>query len=495
LSGFDPRRGLHYFGSPRAESRETKSGDFRNGPCLGRNRAQLVLDVLSCGDCSVHGHGGEPTVNIAEIIAWKRDGGELSSEQIAWFVDKFASGEIADAQMSALAMAIFFRDMTIDETIQLTSSMLHSGKPLEWPESDRPKLDKHSTGGIGDKISLPLAPVWAALGVDVPMISGRGLGPTGGTLDKLESIPGFQVHLSREAMVEIVRKVGCVIVSASHDFAPADKKLYALRDVTGTVASIPLITASILSKKLSEGLDALVMDIKWGSGAFMKQRGKALELANRIVAVARELGTPTRAILTDMNQPIGRMIGNACEVQESLDVLAGGGPADTRELTMVLATHGLLSVGLETQWADAWRKVETVLNNGAAREKFAAMVHAQGGQLNQFRDSFERVPVLAPVDGWIQRFDCEKFGYAIIEMGGGRKQASDKLDYRCGIELLVEVGHKVERGQPLLHLLDHPRPSPRVLEILTQAIVIGEEPPVISTGEAPWMLVEQNETE
>ncbi len=433
-------------------------------------------------------------MNIAEIIAWKRDGGELSADQIAWVVDKFARGEIADAQMSALAMAIFFQDMTIEETIQLTSSMLHSGKPLVWPGSDRPKLDKHSTGGIGDKISLPLAPVWAALGIDVPMISGRGLGPTGGTLDKLESIPGFQVNLSREAMVNVVREVGCVIVSASSDFAPADKRLYALRDVTGTVASIPLITASILSKKLSEGLDALVMDIKWGSGAFMKQRSKALELANRIVAVARQLGTPTRAILTDMNQPIGRMIGNACEVDESLDILEGHGPSDTRELTMVLATHGLLSVGFESQWATAWRQVETVLANGAAREKFAAMVRAQHGDLNQFQRSFQRVPFVATVDGWIQRFDCEKFGYAIIEMGGGRKQATDLLDYRCGIELLVEVGNKVERGQPLLHVLDHPQPSARVLEILQQAIIITQEPPVLSTGEAPWMLVEQNES-
>ncbi|MDP1563705.1 MAG: thymidine phosphorylase [Pirellulaceae bacterium] len=433
-------------------------------------------------------------MNIAEIIAWKRDGEELSAQQIAWVVDQFAHGKIADAQMSALAMAIFFQDMTIDETIQLTSSMLHSGKRLTWPDSDRPKLDKHSTGGIGDKISLPLAPVWAALGIDVPMISGRGLGPTGGTLDKLESIPGFQVNLSREAMVKVVRAVGCVIVSASDDFAPADKRLYALRDVTGTVASIPLITASILSKKLSEGLDALIMDIKWGSGAFMKQRAKALELANRIVAVARQLGTPTRAILTDMNQPIGRMIGNACEVHEALEILEGCGPADTRELTMVLATHGLLSVGLETQWASAWRQVEMVLDNGAAREKFSEMVRAQEGDLNQFNRSFQRYPIVAPVDGWIQRFDCEKFGYAIIEMGGGRKQASDQLDFRCGIELLVEVGNKIQRGQPLLYLLDHPQPSARVLEILQQAIFITEHPPVSSTGEAPWLLVEQNET-
>jgi len=430
-------------------------------------------------------------VNIAEIIASKRDGGALSSTQIDWVVTEFARGQVSDAQMSALAMAIFFQDMSIDETIQLTAAMLHSGRPLQWPAtSDRPKLDKHSTGGIGDKISLPLAPLWAALGIDVPMISGRGLGPTGGTLDKLESIPGLQVNLDRETMMRLVDEIGCVIVSASAEFAPADKKLYALRDVTGTVASIPLITASILSKKLSESLDALIMDIKWGSGAFMKQRSQALRLADRLVAVATQLGTPTRAILTDMNQPLGRMIGNGCEVSESLDVLEGSGPADTRELTLVLATHGLLSVGLESHWATAWKRVEQALDSGAAREKFAAMVHAQGGRLEDFAREFARQPYTASQTGWVHSFDCEKFGYAIIEMGGGRKQATDRLDYRCGLELLVEIGDPVEVGQPLLNFLDYPRPAPPVLELLRQAIQISAEPPVVSSGEATWMLVE-----
>lgn len=434
-------------------------------------------------------------MNIAEIIAGKRDGAALTAAQIEWVVTEFAGGRISDAQMSALAMAIFFQDMSIEETLHLTSAMLHSGRPLQWPPaSDRPKLDKHSTGGIGDKISLPLAPLWAALGIDVPMISGRGLGPTGGTLDKLESIPGFQVQLDRQSMLRIVDQVGCVIVSASDEFAPADKKLYALRDVTGTVASIPLITASILSKKLSESLDALIMDIKWGSGAFMKQRAQALRLADRLVAVAQALGTPTRAILTDMNQPLGRMIGNACEVVEALEVLAGGGPADTRELTLVLATHGLLSVGLETQWATAWKRAAAALDSGDAQEKFAAMVHAQGGRLEDFARQFTRHPFVATQAGWIHSFDCEKFGYAIIEMGGGRKQASDRLDYRCGLELLVEVGDRVEPGQPLLNFLDHPHPAPRVLELLQQAIHCSAEPPKPASGEAPWILVEHKIT-
>lgn len=429
-------------------------------------------------------------MNMAEIIAWKRDGRELSGEEIKWVVEQFSAGGVSDAQMSALAMAIFFRDMTLPETMQLTQSMLESGVPLVWPEGDRPKLDKHSTGGIGDKISLILAPLWAALGIDVPMISGRGLGPTGGTLDKLESIPGFNVSLSRDSMIRVVRDVGCAIVSASDQFAPADKKLYALRDVTGTVASIPLITASILSKKLSEGLNALVMDIKWGSGAFMKERAMAVSLANRIVSVASALGVRTRAVLSDMNRPLGRMIGNACEVWESLEIMKGRGPSDVRELTLFLATHGLLALQLETQWASAWTRVQEALDNGAALEKFAAMVQAQGGNVDDFQENFKRVPWVGQTDGWIQRFDCEKFGYAVIEMGGGRKQPQDRLDYRPGIELLVEVGQRVERGQPLLYVLEHETLTPRLGKLLQEAIVVGDAPPPATTGEAPWMLID-----
>jgi len=428
-------------------------------------------------------------MNIAEIIAWKRDGRELSPDQISWVISEFSHGRLADSQMSALAMAIFFRDMTLSETLALTRSMLNSGQPLVWPPGDRPKLDKHSTGGIGDKISLVLAPLWAALGVDVPMISGRGLGPTGGTLDKLESIPGFRVNLTREEMVTAVQSVGCAIVSASDDFAPADKRLYALRDVTGTIASIPLITASILSKKLSEGLDALIMDVKWGSGAFMRQRSQALELADRIVAVAGELGVPTRAILSDMNQPLGHMIGNACEVAESLAVLAGQGPREVRELTMFLATHGLLSLRLETQWAAAHQRVQNALDSGAAYEKFAAMIQQQGGRLGEFEPKFSRTPLHASAGGWLQRFDCEQFGYAIIEMGGGRKQVNDCLDYRCGIELLVRVGQPIEVGQPVVNLLDHPQPSRRVCQIIERAVVVEPVPPRRPAGESPWVLV------
>jgi len=430
-------------------------------------------------------------MNIAEIIAQKRDGGSLSSPQIRWAIQEFSSGRISDAQMSALAMAIFFRDMSLDETIDLTEAMLRSGTPLTWPASSRPKLDKHSTGGIGDKISLPLAPLWAALDIEVPMISGRGLGPTGGTLDKLESIPGFQVNMSRERMVSVVREVGCVIVGASDDFAPADKKLYALRDVTGTVSSIPLITASILSKKLSEGLDGLIMDVKWGSGAFMKQREKALALADRLAAVAKYLGVPTRAILTDMNRPLGRMIGNACEVQESLDVLAGGGPEDVRNLTLVLATHGLLALQLETQWAAAWERCCRALDGGHAMEKFAAMVRAQDGDLSSFNGNFSRQDFGADQAGFVQRFQTDKFGYAVIEMGGGRRQVDDVLNHRPGLELLVQVGDQVERGQPLLAILDHRKPSPRLEQLLREAIVIGPTPPAASSGEAAWVLVEQ----
>lgn len=416
-------------------------------------------------------------MNIAQIIAHKRDGGELSRSQIEWVVENFTSAVIDDAQMSALAMAIFFRDMTLDETTDLTRAMIQSGQPLTWPRTTtgRPKLDKHSTGGIGDKISLPLAPLLAALGMDVPMISGRGLGPTGGTLDKLESIPGFNVNLDRSAFVKTVESVGCAIVSASPEFAPADKKLYALRDVTGTVPSIPLITASILSKKLSEGLDGLVMDVKWGSGAFMKTKPQAQALAQRIVRVSQSLGVPTRALLTDMNRPLGKMIGNACEVQESLDVLQGGGPADVRQLTLILAAHSLLALEMESDFETALTRATKVLDSGVANEKFFAMVNAQGGDLSAFDSSFERSPVLAQKSGVVQAFEAENLGYAVIEMGGGRRQKSDRLNLRCGLEMAVDVGDKIESGQPWVYLLNCKQPQAAVIQCLEQSIVIGDQ--------------------
>ncbi len=284
-------------------------------------------------------------MNPVEIIARKRDGHALSVGEIHHMIRGFAVGDVADAQMSALAMAILLNGMSTEETLDLTQAMLLSGQTLEWPNDGIPRVDKHSTGGIGDKISLILAPLLACCDLQVPMISGRGLGPTGGTLDKLESIPGFRTDLSLHETHVVVRDVGCVITGASPEIAPADRKLYALRDVTGTVPSIPLITASIMSKKLAEGLDALVLDVKVGSGAFMKTLGDARTLARLMVAVGHGMGTSTTAIITDMQQPLGRMVGNTLEVAETIDVLQGGGPRDVVELTLALGSELLMTSG------------------------------------------------------------------------------------------------------------------------------------------------------
>ena len=267
-------------------------------------------------------------MNASFLIAKKRDGGELSAEEIAWLVHGYVAGHVPDYQKAAWAMAVYLRGMTVAETAALTEAMLHSGRTLTWPAGGLPKVDKHSTGGIGDKVSLVLAPLLACCGVQVPMISGRGLGATGGTLDKLESIPGFRTDLSIDEMRRMLAEGGCFITGTTHDLVPADRKLYALRDVTGTVPSIPLITASIMSKKLAEGLDALVLDVKFGSGAFMKTLAEARQLAESLVATGKQMGVPTTALLTDMGQPLGRMAGNAVEVNETVTALQGNGPAD-----------------------------------------------------------------------------------------------------------------------------------------------------------------------
>jgi pyrimidine-nucleoside phosphorylase len=281
-------------------------------------------------------------MNVVHLISKKRDGGELADYEIGAIIDGYVRGDVHDYQMSAWAMAVFLRGMTVAETAALTEAMLQSGVTFQWPAGEAPKVDKHSTGGIGDKVSLPLAPLLACCGVHVPMISGRGLGATGGTLDKLEAIPGFRTNLSTEEMQAVCRRVGCVISGATADLVPADRKLYALRDVTGTVPSIPLITASIMSKKLAEGLDALVLDVKHGSGAFMKTLDQARELARSMVNTGHRMGVPTTALVTDMNQPLGRMAGNAVEVIESIDVLRGTGPADLVEVTLELGAELLV---------------------------------------------------------------------------------------------------------------------------------------------------------
>lgn len=388
-------------------------------------------------------------MNVAQIIATKRDGLELSAEQIDFLVSGYAAQRIEDYQLAAWAMAVYFQGMTERETFQLTRSMLHSGKPLSWPQG-RPKVDKHSTGGIGDKTSIPLAPILAECGVDVPMISGRGLGPTGGTLDKLESIAGFRTDLTNAEIQAIVGNVGCVITGASSEIAPADKRLYALRDVTGTVPAVPLITASILSKKLSEGLDALILDVKWGNGAFMKTRERAKTLACSLVRVATLMGVSTRALITDMNRPLGRMIGNGLEIDESLEILAGAGPADSRELTIRLGAELLVLAGTQPDLTAATAAMNRVIASGKARECFEKMVRAQGGDLKQGYSKPKPRELRADRTAYLGAIDCERLGLAVIEMGGGRKALGDKVDPGVGIEMLCQVGQQVSAGEPIL---------------------------------------------
>jgi pyrimidine-nucleoside phosphorylase len=386
----------------------------------------------------------------AKTIALKRDGGQLSPEQLAEFVQGYVSGAIPDYQMAALAMAIFLRGMTLEETVCLTQKMLDSGHRLPR-HGDALRVDKHSTGGLGDKVSLVLAPLLACLDFHIPMISGRGLGITGGTLDKLESIPGFRTNLDSAEIATTLAKVGCVICGTTAEIAPADRKLYALRDVTATVESVPLITASILSKKLAESLDALVLDVKVGSGALMPTLDAARRLANTLVSVANRLGVRTTALLTNMDEPLGRMVGNAVEVQEAVDTLQGGGPRDLRELTLALASELMVGTGVAECADEARRQLAAQLDQGFAYERFVAMVAAQGGRLSldTLTPSHE---VTAVRSGYVSRIDGRALGDVLIELGGGRKRMTDPIDHRVGLELLVRVGDSVQSGMPLMRV-------------------------------------------
>jgi len=415
-------------------------------------------------------------VNPSQIIARKRDGAALSREEIAAIVRGHVAGELPDYQMSALAMAIYHRGMDDAETTALTEEMLRSGKVLEASDTSR-RVDKHSTGGIGDKSSLILAPLLACCGLQVPMISGRGLGATGGTLDKLESIRGFRTDLSLDEIRDVVERVGCVITGATHELVPADRKLYALRDVTGTVESIPLISASIMSKKLAESLSALVLDVKFGSGAFMKSKDDARRLARSMVAVGRRMGVETRALLTDMNQPNGRLAGNAVEVDESLEVLAGRGPEDLREVTIALAAEVLLIKQSAATPEQARSTLLSHLSSGRAMSKFREMVEAQRGDLDAPRPRAAKSTVTAAADGFVAAMDVEKLGWAIIEMGGGRKQVGDAIDHSVGIEMLVRLGDRIERGQPLVNIFAHQGLQESAARQIEQAIQIAPEPP------------------
>ena len=415
-------------------------------------------------------------MKAAQIIARKRDGQELTTEQIESFVAGYTDGSIPDYQMSALAMAICINGMQPAEIAALTAAMLHSGVTIDWQNSDVAKVDKHSTGGIGDKVSLILAPLLACCGLQVPMISGRGLGATGGTLDKLESIPGFRTDLSLDEIRRLTEQIGCVITGATAELAPADRKLYALRDVTATIPSIPLITGSIMSKKLAEGLDALVLDVKFGSGAFMKSQTEARQLAESLVAVGTRMNVATTGLLTDMNQPLGRMIGNAVEVDESIDALEGGGPEDLRELTLALGAELLVSTGIQSSTAAATAQLAELLDSGHARQKFQEMVAAQGGDLDAPRRVATASEVLASRDGYVTTVDAERLGEVVIRLGGGRRVMSDSIDHAVGLEMLVRIGDVVQRGQPLMTVLADSDAAMEVRSDLIAAVTIDDGP-------------------
>jgi pyrimidine-nucleoside phosphorylase len=407
-----------------------------------------------------------------DVIARKRDGAVLRDAEIGEFIRGFSRSTIPDYQMAALAMAIFIRGMDSDETESLTRHMLASGASLTW-SSDIPKVDKHSTGGIGDKISLVLTPLLACCGVHVPMLSGRGLGPTGGTLDKLEAIPGYRTDLSLTEIQRQVESIGCVITGTTPELVPADRKLYALRDVTATVESIPLITASIMSKKLAESLQALVLDVKVGTGAFMKTRQAARDLAESMVRVGNRMGVRTMAVLSDMHQPLGRMVGNSVEVDEAIDVLSGAGPPDVRELTFVLADHALRSVGIR----DASRvQLERAIQTGEAFDRFERMVRAQQGDLSATRRRAPEHTLTASRSGIVSSIDGRGLGLAIIALGGGRKIATDPIDHSVGIEILVRIGDHLERNQPIVKIFAGTEAFARVRDMVERAIEIGDDP-------------------
>jgi pyrimidine-nucleoside phosphorylase len=417
------------------------------------------------------------------IIARKRDGHTLTRDEIAAFVRGATDGSWADYQLSAMLMAIFLRGMNPQETADCTRAMMHSGVVTEFKHLKIPKADKHSTGGVGDKVSLHLAPMVAACGVAVPMISGRGLGHTGGTLDKLESIAGFRVTLSLDEYRAQVERLGLCLIGQTRELAPADKRLYALRDVTATVECIPLICASILSKKLAEGTDVLVADVKFGRGAFMHDKADARKLAAAMVEVATAIGTPMRAILTAMDEPLGRAVGNAVEVAESIECLHGRGPADTMEVTFALGEQMLLLAKVAQSQADARAQLERSLTSGAALAKFRAMVAAQGGD-DTVVDDPKRLPqakfsapLLAPAGGWVQGVDAMQVALAVLRLGGGRAKTEDPVDHAVGVTRLVKIGERAEVGMPLclIHANDEAALA-AARAILQGAIRVGPGP-------------------
>ena len=411
--------------------------------------------------------------DAVDVIRIKRDKGQVPEDALRWMVDAYTREYVADSQMAAFAMAVLLNGMTRDEIRVMTDAMIASGERMSFAGLGKPTVDKHSTGGVGDKITLPLAPLVASFGVAVPQLSGRGLGHTGGTLDKLESIPGWRAALSNDEITAQLRGVGAVISAAGTGLAPADKRLYALRDVTGTVEAIPLIASSIMSKKIAEGTGALVLDVKFGGGAFMRDVDMARELARTMVALGTDSGVATTALLTDMNTPLGLTIGNANEVRESVEVLAGGGPADIVELTVALAREMLTLAGQPD--AD----VEKALQNGQAMDAWREMIRAQDGDPDATLPApRETHTVLAPVSGVVTRLDALPFGIAAWRLGAGRARAQDPVIHSAGIDLHAKPGDEVQAGQPLFTLLaDDDKRFARALDALEGAWEIGADAP------------------
>ncbi len=414
--------------------------------------------------------GGIEPFAAVEIIAAKRDRNELTDKQIDWTVDAYTRGVIADEQMSALLMAILLNGMNSREISRWTNAMINSGERMNWSALDRPTADKHSTGGVGDKITLPLAPLVAACGGAVPQLSGRGLGHTGGTLDKLESIPGWRASLSNEEMLKVLQDTGAVICAAGAGLAPADKKLYALRDVTATVEAIPLIASSIMSKKIAEGTSALILDVKTGSGAFMSDPAKAAELARTMVQLGLDAGVKTRALVTAMDVPLGLTAGNALEVRESIEVLAGGGPADVVELTILLAREMIEAAGI------IGKDPAEALQDGSAMDHWKRMIAAQGGDPDaKLPVAREQHVITARESGIMTKMDAMKVGVSAWRLGAGRSKQGEKVQAGAGIEMHAKPGEYIAKGSPLLTLhTDEPARFERAIEILDGAIEIIE---------------------
>ena len=424
-----------------------------------------------------------------EVIQKKRDGRTLSAEEISRFIAGFAQGSVSDAQAAAFAMAIYFRDMSMDERVALTLAMRDSGAVLDWSDLDGPVADKHSTGGVGDNVSLMLAPILAAIGIYVPMISGRGLGHTGGTLDKFDAIPGYQTSPDNALFRQVVKQAGCAIIGQTADLAPADKVLYAIRDVTATVDSIPLITASILSKKLAAGLDALILDVKTGSGAFMPTLDQSRDLAQSLVGVANGAGLKTGSLITDMNEPLASAAGNGLEVRNAVDFLTGA-HRDARlcEVTLALCAEAALMAGKAETLAAASHKVEEALESGLAAEQFGRMVAALGGPVD-FIDNMDRHLAVAPIirdvfateQGAVTAIDTRGVGMAVVALGGGRAAPGDRIDYRVGFDRLAGLGAAIDGRTPLARIHAADEASARDAEArLRAAYAFGGEGPAYS---------------